>query len=71
MSVNDAAGGLSKALKDLRVRWEIAGQSWQDQVRVEFEENHLEPLWEQTRATLDGMNRLAELLARARRECSS
>ena len=70
MSVMDGAAGLKSALKDLEVAWQRSKDGWNDQVRHQFEKNHIEPLVAQVRVTLSGISRLAEVLARLQRDCS-
>jgi hypothetical protein len=57
-------------MKTLREKWDETEAHWRDQVRVEFEEHHLEPLESQVEGTLRAMSRLADVLAQVRRDCS-
>ncbi len=61
---------LQYALKNLRQHWEEAKESWQDQVRHDFERNHLQPMESQVAGAVRAMDRLAEVTAKMRRECS-
>jgi DNA phosphorothioation-dependent restriction protein DptG len=61
---------LAQSLKNLLEKWEIAQDYWKDSIRTEFEEKHLKELVDQTRSTLSAMDRLAEILARAEKECA-
>lgn len=70
MSVNDGMGAMNKALRSLHVQWDRTADGWQDHLRGRFETDHLEPLEIDVKATVNAMNRLAELFARVRRECS-
>jgi hypothetical protein len=70
MSVNDGIGGLNKALRNLHIAWDRTADGWQDHLRPQFEADHLEPMVVDAKAAVNAMNRLAELFARVRRDCS-
>jgi hypothetical protein len=70
MSLTAGSLELSAALKDLRVLWEQTQTAWDDIVRHDFEANYWAPLESQLMAVLRAMDRLAPVLAQARRECS-
>jgi hypothetical protein len=67
MSVDSAR--LQHALKDLRQKWEITRESWDDQVARDFEKNHLDALQHLVKHTIVGMDKLSETLAKIRRQC--
>src|SRR5262249_18725457 len=71
MSLSSAAVDLSNALKTVTLAWEEARQEWNDPVSRDFEANHWEPLESQVRAVLQAIDRLAPVLAKALRDCSS
>jgi hypothetical protein len=60
---------LQHAHKDLREKWDIARETWTDQVAREFEKNHLDPLQHLVKSTLTGMDKLSEALGKIRRQC--
>lgn len=60
---------LNHAIKTLRMKWEQAKDTWDDGVRRDFESKHIVPLESQVNATLRGMDRLDEVLAKMRRDC--
>lgn len=60
---------LQHALKDLREKWDITRESWADQVALDFERNHLEPLEHMLRQSVVGMDKLSEALGKIRRQC--
>ncbi len=64
-----ASGKLKQALDLLRLRWEQTSEVWNDSQRFEFEEHHLVELQHESRKAIDSMNRLAELVVQAQREC--
>ena len=61
---------LNHAIKNLRIAWEATEDGWRDQVRTEFEENHIEPFLSQATNTLRAMEQLSDVFARIYRECS-
>lgn len=72
MRIGDLSGPaaqLKDALKSLNEVWGEASELWTDANSRNFAENHLEPLNPKIRAVMDATNRMAEVLARARREC--
>ena len=63
---------LTYAIKNLRKHWEIAKIHWQDQVNAkDFEANHLFPLETRVNAVVRGMDKLAEVTAKVKRDCAS
>lgn len=60
---------LAHSMKSLRESWDVAQEHWRDRVRVEFEEKYLREMEDRVRSTLGAMERLAELLNRAERDC--
>jgi len=70
MSLATGRYQISSAMKTLRVRWDITCMSWRDAVRREFTERHWNTLEGQLPAVLDAIDRLDQLLARARQECA-
>jgi len=61
---------LTHAIKNLRKHWEIAKTHWQDQVAKDFEANHLFPLETRCNAVIRGMDKLAEVTTKVKRDCS-
>jgi hypothetical protein len=60
---------LTYAIKNLRKHWELARTHWQDQVAKDFESNHLAPLETRVNAVVRGMDKLAEVTAKVKRDC--
>ena len=60
---------LFKAAQVLGRRWEQTRAGWSDAVRKEFEETFLDPLTQQTAATLRGIDRLADVLEEVVKDC--
>lgn len=69
MSLTASRGKLLTALKELRAQWEETRRRWHDPVAKRFEEQ----VWGQLEATTLGaiaaMDRLDQVLLRARSEC--
>ncbi|HEV3122595.1 MAG TPA: hypothetical protein VGY53_11860 [Isosphaeraceae bacterium] len=67
------SGGSTKlqyALQNLRMRWEEAQEMWNDSVRVDFDNKHLKPLETQVSATVRAMEKIGEIMAKMKQECS-
>jgi hypothetical protein len=60
---------LQHAVRDLREKWEITRETWDDQVARDFEKNHLAPLEHMAKHTIIGMDKLSETLGKIRRQC--
>lgn len=56
---------LKTAFQTLRARWRDVQPFWRDKKGHEFERNYWEPLAQDAQATLEEMQRLAEVLAKA------
>jgi hypothetical protein len=61
---------LTRSASKLREQWLATQEHWNDQMRRDFERNHLEPLAPEITLTLAAIQRLGELLEQAERECS-
>ena len=61
---------LTYAIKNLKKHWEVAKTQWLDQVAKDFEAAHLIPLETRVNAVSRGMDKLAEVTAKVRRDCS-
>ncbi|MCE9630800.1 MAG: hypothetical protein K8S94_08835 [Planctomycetia bacterium] len=73
MRVGDLSSGASKlanALKQLNLKWEVAGEGWHDVRAKAFQKDSIEPLTPSVKETLDALGRLAEVLDRAIRDVS-
>lgn len=67
MSVHSSR--LQHAMKDLREKWDITLESWDDQVARDFEKNHLDPVEHLVKHAIVGMDKLSETLTKIRRQC--
>lgn len=61
---------LTYAIKNLKKHWEEAKTMWLDQVAKDFESTHLIPLETRVNAVSRGMDKLAEVTDKVRRDCS-
>lgn len=69
MSLSVGKAKLVGSLKDLMVRWERATSSWDDPMSADLQATVLEPLEPKVRAAVTAMEKMGDLLARARRDC--
>ncbi len=69
MGVYEARGQLSKAVKDLLLRWNETKMDWDDATARQFEVSVLEPLQMDTKNALSAMDTAASLLSQVRRDC--
>lgn len=70
MSMNTAQNRLKQAAKELSIHWDAARSSWDDTMSRRFHESHLAPLEPMIRSTVAAMEKMSELLARARHDCA-
>ena len=61
---------LKHAIRALRDQWLVTEETWSDSVRQRFEERYLAPLEPATQAAVFGIQKLAEVIDQARRDCS-
>jgi hypothetical protein len=60
---------MTKALKDLLVHWEAAGNSWKDQARADFDKDYLQELVIAVRGASRAAQEIENLLQKVRSEC--
>lgn len=70
MDITTDRAKLNNLLKDLRARWSELQTVWDDAVRREFEETHLDALEARVQSAMRAMDPLATALRQARHECS-
>jgi hypothetical protein len=70
MSVSTSRTRLVSSLKELLGRWDRVRAQWDDPVRREFEAEFIAPLDGKVRSGVSAMERMQELLDRARKECA-
>jgi hypothetical protein len=69
MSLTVGRAKLVQALKDLEMRWEKTRFQWDDAMSDDIGKMVVEPLEPRVRATVSAMEKMFEVLSRARREC--
>jgi hypothetical protein len=71
-NANVVAGShrLKHAVRSLLEHWQNTEASWNDSVREKFEERHLRPLDPACDAAVVGMQKIAEILDKVRRDCT-
>lgn len=68
--LSSGAGKLALGLKQFKLKWESARETWDDATSRGFHEEHIEPLSPRVKELLEAIGRLAEIFARASREVS-
>ena len=74
MRIADLSSGsarLRDATDALVAAWQETRQSWNDANSRSLEEDHLRPLGDEVQSAVAAIQHLAEVLARAQRECES
>ncbi len=69
MSINVGRTLLTSAHKELNVHWREVREHWSDIKASEFEQEYLAPLEPAVRAALTAMERISDVMDKARREC--
>jgi hypothetical protein len=69
-NANVAAGAqrLKLAMRNLRDQWLLVDPEWDDAVRRRFEERYLMPIEPAGEASLIGLQKIAEVLSKVRRD---
>ena len=70
MSVKDSHARLSQVAKELGQNWSDLKLKWRDDMAINFEKKYIDPLEMELRKSKSGMEQLAALVARIKRECS-
>jgi hypothetical protein len=69
MSLTVGRAKLVQALKDLEMRWEKTRMQWDDAMSEDIGKMVVEPLEPRVRATVSAIEKMVEVLSRAKREC--
>lgn len=69
MALQDSMGKMSRALKDLQIRWAEVRQHWKDEVAESFEERYLRAWERDFRSTAGQMDSMSVYLQQVRRDC--
>jgi hypothetical protein len=68
--LSSAAAKMNLAMKSLRAHWDATCMQWNDGASTAFEKSHVAPIEPEIAATLAAAARIAEVLERARQECT-
>jgi hypothetical protein len=69
MSLTVGRAKLVQALKDLEMRWNKTRMQWDDAMSEDIGKMVVEPLEPRVRATVSAIEKMVEVLSRAKREC--
>jgi hypothetical protein len=69
MGVYEGRGQLSKALKNLMLRWVEARSQWEDSASQHFEEKFIQPIELDLKNAVGAMDHMAAVLAQVRKDC--
>jgi hypothetical protein len=67
--LTSGVGRMKQATKILREQWLLTREVWADETARKFEEQYLQPLLPQMQLTLAAVNRFAEVMEKAEKEC--
>jgi uncharacterized protein YukE len=67
--LNTPTARLRQAMKDLQIARARIAEQWSDETHRQFEETFLAPLEPNMRRTVAAIGELAEVMAKAEREC--
>ena len=67
--LTSGVGRMKQATKILREQWLLTREVWTDETARKFEEQFLQPLLPQMQLTLAAVNRFAEVMEKAEKEC--
>lgn len=69
MSLSSSRARLHGAFKELCAQWDQVRLKWDDPQSRDFRKRYLDPLEPRLRNAISTMEKMDEVLARARREC--
>jgi len=67
--MQEGRGALSRAMKDLTIRWGEVRATWHDAVAKDFEEKFLAQLERELRTATATMDAMAQVLHQAKSDC--
>ncbi len=70
VSANVSKANLHDAYKQLRQRFSVIKQTWEDEAARRFEREVIDPIESKVLTAIKGMEHVAELMAQVRRDCS-
>jgi hypothetical protein len=68
--LNTSSSDLRNAWKVLRLRWDELNTGWNDAASQNFAEHHLLPLEEAVTEAIKDIDKLAQVITRAKHDCS-
>lgn len=71
MSIQSAENKLKQSLKELHLHWDNAAARWDDPISRKFHERRIAPIEPAVRSAAAAMEKMSELLAKARNDCAS
>jgi hypothetical protein len=69
MGMTDGRARLSKAMKELMLRWSETRMQWDDAAAKAFEDRFLTPLEMDSRQATGAMDVMGQMLSQLRRDC--
>ena len=70
MSANVAKANLHDAYKQLRLRFDVIKQTWEDDAARRFQREVIDPIESKVLTAIKGMEHVGELMGQVRRDCS-
>ena len=69
MSVTSSRAKMMGAMKDLMLRWDRCREGWDDEASRNIDEKIVQPLEPRVRAAVTAMEKMGQILIRARHDC--
>lgn len=69
MSLMDSKGALSRALKDLLLRWETVKEVWSDEQSAAFEKSFLWQIEQDVRSAMGAMDQMDQVMHKIKTDC--
>jgi hypothetical protein len=69
VSLNVAKSQMMDALKQLRARWAVVREGWDDETRRRFDAEFIEPIEKKLLSAAKGLDHVTELITTVRRDC--
>jgi hypothetical protein len=69
--LDTGAAHLRDATEELQIAWQQVGDNWQDSVRQQYGDTHLEPIGPAMKKSLEAITQMQQLLNQIYRDCES
>ncbi len=69
MGIHEGRGNLTKAMKDLNMKWNETKSYWDDSTQANFEKKYILPIEKDMRQALAAMDTIAVFISAAHRDC--